>query len=77
MRALLPVALISFVIDTDGSTRDFEVIRADHEVFGAHAILAARKWKFSPALAGGERVAVRVQQPFDFQAGSRPRQDSD
>ena len=63
-------ALISFVIRTDGTTADFEVIRADHEVFGAHAIAAARKWKFAPAMKDGERVEVRVEQPFDFQAGS-------
>jgi protein TonB len=61
-------AEISFVIGTDGKARDFEVLRADHDAFADHAIIAVRAWTFAPATKDGQPVAVRVAQVFQFDA---------
>lgn len=61
-------AEICFVVGADGKPRDFEVLRADHEAFGDHAIIAVRAWIFEPATKDGQPVAARVTQVFHFDA---------
>lgn len=61
-------AEICFVVGVDGKARDFEVLRADHDAFADHAIIAVRGWTFAPATKDGQPVATRVTQVFSFDA---------
>lgn len=62
-------AEICFVVGIDGKARDFEVLRADHDAFADHAIIAVRAWTFAPATKDGQPVAARVTHAFRFDAG--------
>jgi protein TonB len=62
-------ALVSFVVDETGSTRDFQVEKTNYSFFGTHAIAAIQKWRFRPATKHGHPVSCRVRIPFNYRVG--------
>jgi TonB family protein len=59
-------AVIDFYVDAEGRPRMPVVARATHEAFGARAVDALARWRFSSPSRGGKPVAVRVRQTFLF-----------
>lgn len=59
-------AEVEYTIDENGVPQDVRVLNATYKYFGAHAVIAVRKWRFSPAMKDGKPVAVRVTQIFSF-----------
>lgn len=59
-------AEIEFTVAVDGSTRDFAVISATSECFGVRSVADVRGLKSEPARSGGQSVAVRPGQTFDY-----------
>jgi len=57
-------AMISAVIDKDGSTRELKVEKTNDEEYAALCLKALAQWKFSPGLIRGEPVRARVTVPF-------------
>lgn len=58
--------LISFDINRDGSTGNFEVESSTSSEFSSSVIKALRLWKFEPAKLKGVPVKVRVTELFPF-----------
>ena len=61
-------AVISFTVDVDGTVKEASVKSADDPAFGEAALAALRQWTFEPAVREGKPVAVKVNQPFRFNA---------
>lgn len=59
-------ALITFVVEKDGSTSDVTIRRASHFAFGLAAREAVQKWKFAPARKDGVPVRTRMMVPILF-----------
>ena len=67
MRNIEGEVLLEFVVDSDGSVRDAVVKASTPEgIFEDSALRAVRRWKFKPAMKGGEAVPVRVIQNVIF-----------
>jgi protein TonB len=62
-------ALVSFVVDETGRTRDFKVEKTNYSFFGTHAIAAIKEWRFRPATKSGHPVSCRVRFPFHYRVG--------
>ena len=62
-------AVISFVVDETGRTRDFRVEKTNYSFFGTHAIAAIQNWRFRPATKHGRPVSCRVRIPFRYSVG--------
>jgi len=62
-------AVISFVVDETGCTRDFQVEKTNYSFFGTHAIAAIQNWRFRPATKHGRPVSCRVRIPFNYRVG--------
>ncbi len=54
------------LVDPRGGVPKAELIETTHEELTEHAIRAARKWKFRPAIRKGKEVATEVVIPFHF-----------
>lgn len=63
-------AVISFVVDETGRTRDFRVVKTNYSFFGSHAIAAIQKWRFRPATKHGRPVSCRLRIPFNYKVGT-------
>jgi TonB family protein len=59
-------AVITFVVDETGRTRDFRVEKTNYPFFGTHAIAAIQKWRFQPATKHGRPVSCRLRIPFNY-----------
>lgn len=59
-------ALVGFVIRSDGTIREEEVLSTTHAEFGEAALQAVKQWTFSPGQKAGLPVNVRVQVPIVF-----------
>ena len=57
---------VSIVIDEEGRVTDYKVRRFTHDEFKREVMKVIRRWKFSPAIKDGRKVAVRKIQPFYF-----------
>lgn len=59
-------AVLKFVVDKKGKTRNIEVIHATHSDFGRAAAIAAKDWEFDPGTVDGKVVnmLVRISIPF-------------
>ncbi len=67
MRRLSGAVTLEFVVDIDGKTHSVEVVDAGrHAVFVKEAVVAIRRWRFTPATQRGEPVPVRVRQTVRF-----------
>ncbi len=61
-------AVIRFIVDENGATRDAKAIEASHPAFATAAITAISRSRFKPSTKGGKPVAVWVQAPYRFNA---------
>ena len=68
-RRLEGVATIIFLVDTAGKVANPRIEKSTHPAFEKPAIDAVKKWKFEPAIKGGERVACKMRVPIRFQPG--------
>jgi len=59
--------VIHYTVGVDGKTKDFEVESAPNQKFADHAIIALKKWVFSPAMMDGKAVEARISQSFTFE----------
>ena len=61
-------AVIRFIVDETGATRDAKAIESSHPAFATAAITAISRSRFKPSTKGGKAVAVWVQAPYRFKA---------
>lgn len=57
---------VIFVVDANGRVASPRVEKASHPAFEKPALEAVRKWKFEPAVRGGQRVACKMRVPIRF-----------
>lgn len=63
---LVGEAVLDFVVDETGAVSSIELVSASHPLFGRNAFDVIARWRFAPALAGGQKVARRVRQTIGF-----------
>lgn len=61
------VVSILFVVDAAGKVSNPRVEKSSHVAFDKPALDAVKKWKFEPAIKGGQRVACKMRVPIRFQ----------
>jgi protein TonB len=61
------VVNILFVVDASGKVVNPRVEKSTAVPFEKPALEAVRKWKFEPAIKGGQRVACKMRVPIRFQ----------
>jgi TonB family protein len=59
-------AKMAFTVAEDGSTRDIRVGEATSAVFGRHAAIAVKGWRFEPATLHGLPVASSLDIDLSF-----------
>ncbi len=59
-------AIISLMIDRDGTPKDLKVEQASSLQFGRRCLEAAARWRFSPGKIKGIPVKTRVSLPFNI-----------
>ena len=59
-------AQVAFTVAEDGSTRDIRVGEATNAVFGRHAAIAVKGWRFEPAMLHGRPVASTLDIDLGF-----------
>lgn len=59
--------MLSFVVNTDGTPSDIEVLRSLHPMCDSAAVQALRQTRFVPGKQNGETVRVRMRLPVRFQ----------
>lgn len=57
---------VKVLIDKNGNAKKAVVIKSEHELFNQPAIDAAMKSKFTPAMQGGNPIAVWIVLPYRF-----------
>lgn len=57
---------IAFIVDTDGTVKQAQVVRTSAVEFGAAALAAVKQWRYKPALKNGVPVRVRMAVPIEF-----------
>jgi protein TonB len=60
------VVSIIFIVDASGKVANPRIEKSNNPAFEKPALEAVRKWKFEPAVKGGERVACRMRAPIRF-----------
>lgn len=63
--------VLQFVVDTDGSVRDVEVLVGD-EPFASAAVDATRRWRFTPAQRGERVVPAKIRFEVSFTQVQEP-----
>ena len=58
--------ILELLVNEAGGVDSVSIVRPLHPALDKNAIDAARKFKFSPAIAGGEPVAVMLQYEYHF-----------
>jgi TonB family protein len=59
-------ATVAFTVRADGKVADPSIVDADDILFGEAAVVAIRKWQFTPAQLHGAPVDCRMTLPFAF-----------
>jgi protein TonB len=60
-------AVVKALVDIDGSIMDVQILKSSgNQMLDEEAMIAARRWKFSPAKQRDKYVRVYVSIPFDF-----------
>lgn len=59
-------AKVAFIVAEDGSTRDIRVGEATNAVFGRHAAVAVKDWRFEPATLHGRPAASNLDIDLSF-----------
>ena len=62
-------ALIAFIVTTDGTTDQVQVVKATHRGFADAAVESIKKWRYTPATKNGKPVNCRMQIPITFYIG--------
>ena len=57
-------AMVSVVVDTDGSPTDVKIEKSNDDEFAALCLDAIRQWRFTPGMIRGKPVKARVTVPF-------------
>jgi protein TonB len=60
------VVTVIFVVDSTGKVANPSVQSSSNTAFDKPALDAVKKWKFEPAIKGGERVACKMRVPIRF-----------
>jgi protein TonB len=60
------VVSVLFVVDSSGKVANPRVEKSSHPAFDKPAIEAVKKWRFEPAIKGGQRVACKMRAPIRF-----------
>jgi TonB family protein len=63
---------VTFVIQTDGTLRELQVVASTDTAFDAPTLAAVALLRFTPAMAEGRTVPVRVELPVQWQAPPPP-----
>jgi periplasmic protein TonB len=61
------VVTVVFVVDAAGKVQSPRVEKSSHAAFEKPALDAIKKWKFEPAVKGGQRVNCKMRVPVRFQ----------
>jgi periplasmic protein TonB len=61
------VVTVLFVVDALGAVGNVRVEKSSHQAFERPALDAVRRWKFEPAVRGGQRVPCKMRVPIRFQ----------
>lgn len=61
------VVQVFFIIDAQGRVVDPRVEKSPHPAFTKPALDAIKKWRFEPAMRGGQKVASKMKVPIRFQ----------
>ncbi len=61
------VVTVIFVVDSSGRVAGPRVEASTHAAFEKPALDAVRRWKFEPAVKGGQRVGCKMRVPIRFQ----------
>lgn len=59
-------AVISFVVDVDGSVKNARIEKATEPAFGEAALAAVSAWEFEPGSKNGTPVACQLSLPLKF-----------
>lgn len=59
-------AVVTFLVDVDGSVKNLRVERETDKAFGEAALQAVSAWKFSPGYKDGTPVCCQVTLPLKF-----------
>ncbi|MFT3782196.1 MAG: energy transducer TonB [Nibricoccus sp.] len=59
-------AVVSFVVDTDGTVKNIRVERTTEQAFGEAAVAAVAEWKFEPGSIKGTPVPCQLSLPLVF-----------
>jgi TonB family protein len=62
--------LLKVWVDESGDVIKTAVLKSDDKIFEEAAAVAARQWKFTPAMKEGKPIAVFVSIPFRFRLSS-------
>jgi protein TonB len=67
MRRVTGLVVVEFVVASDGTARDIQVVSSEPgDVFTEAAVRAIERWRFSPGTKDGKPVAARVIQKVTF-----------
>jgi len=61
------VVTVLFVVDSAGKVANPHVEKSNNPAFERPALDAVKRWKFEPAVKGGQRVACKMRVPMRFQ----------
>lgn len=61
------VVQVLFVVDPQGKVVNARSEQSTHEAFVKPALEAIRRWKFEPAVKGGQKVSCKMRVPIRFQ----------
>jgi TonB family protein len=58
--------VLAVTVDSEGHVSKVDVLQSGGDAFDQAAIVAARQWRFVPAMRGSKLVASRIRVPFHF-----------
>jgi len=64
-------AIVSFVVEKDGTVQQARVLSATREGFGYSALQSVVRWRFRPGRMNGQPVRFLLQVPIKFMLESR------
>ncbi len=60
------VVSVLFVVDTSGKVTNARADKSSHTAFESPALAAVKKWRFEPAMRGGQRVPCKMRVSLRF-----------
>lgn len=65
------VAVVDFIVGSDGGVYDTHAVRATHPEFAEAAVACVSQWRFEPGRIDGRAVNCRMQVPIEFRLNER------